>query len=336
MPKGTCPEETIDAAFWKCADILSAYDNASVSISGGSDSDVMLDLLERIKKECKRAKCQLHYVFFDTGIEMSATKRHLDDLEQKYGIHIERVKAKVPVPLGCKTYGLPFLAKLVAENIGRLQNAGFDFKNDGNKGYEELTRKYKGCRSALFWWCDQHEHGADSMFNISHFPYLKDFLIENPPDFKISEKCCKGAKKEAGNDYMSSLSCGIHCLGLRKSEGGIRASSNTCFDRSVGKLKPIFWFDDATKEFYEIKYGVTHSDCYTVYGFKRTGCCGCPFNSRYKDDLAVLDRYEPKLANAARNIFGKSYEYTEAYKRYKEYRKKNCENQISLDLEVNE
>lgn len=73
----------------------------SCSVSGGADSDILIDLCERTVPHF------VSYVFFDTGIEYQATKEHLDWLEQKYDIEIHREKAKVPVPLSNKKYGKP-------------------------------------------------------------------------------------------------------------------------------------------------------------------------------------------------------------------------------------
>lgn len=322
MPKGKTPEETIDNAFQKTAAVLFASKKASVSISGGSDSDIMLDIVVKVARQTELMD-KVSFVFFDTGIEYDATKRHLDYLENRYGIKIERVRAKTPVPLGCKTYGLPFLTKHVSKNIKILQKKNFDWKGDGWKSYDELVRLYPKTKAALYWWCNALGRQGRSFFEISSFPFLKEFLIENPPDFAISDMCCYGAKKVNGDEYAQKIGADVQFLGLRKSEGGIRAASNTCWDRVVGKFKPIFWFDDNDKRVYEEEFGIVHSDCYSKYGYKRTGCCGCPFNSRYKEDLAGIEEAEPNLVKAAHNIFGKSYEYTEMYKAFKARMKKN-------------
>lgn len=73
----------ITEAFLKADNVLSRpiYHNIMCSISGGSDSDIMIDMIEKIKPKGK-----VHYVFFDTGLEYDATKRHLDYLEEKYNI----------------------------------------------------------------------------------------------------------------------------------------------------------------------------------------------------------------------------------------------------------
>lgn len=55
------------------------YKKIVCSISGGSDSDVMLDIVWRCDKDNK-----VDYVWFDTGLEYQATKDHLKYLENKY------------------------------------------------------------------------------------------------------------------------------------------------------------------------------------------------------------------------------------------------------------
>lgn len=155
------------------------YDNIVCSISGGADSDVMLDIIYKCDKNNK-----VTYVWFDTGLEYKATKDHLTYLEKKYCIQIEKYRAKKPIPSCCKEYGQPFLSKQVSEFIQRLQRHNFQWKDED---FNTLYEKYPKCKSALMWWCN--EHGEKSKFNINYNKYLKEFLIANPPTFKISNKC---------------------------------------------------------------------------------------------------------------------------------------------------
>jgi predicted phosphoadenosine phosphosulfate sulfurtransferase len=48
------------------------YKSILCSVSGGSDSDIMIDLIYRIDRNKK-----VKYVWFDTGLEYQATKDHL-------------------------------------------------------------------------------------------------------------------------------------------------------------------------------------------------------------------------------------------------------------------
>lgn len=118
--KQTQNNHIIYESFEKADKLLnhSGYKNIVVSISGGADSDIMIDM-------CERLEAKVHYIFFNTGIEYQATFEHLDYLENKYGIEIERINALIPVPLGCKKYGVPFLSKHVSEYVGGLQKHDF-------------------------------------------------------------------------------------------------------------------------------------------------------------------------------------------------------------------
>lgn len=78
--------DVIDA-FYKCRKHLSNHSNVVVLYSGGSDSDITVDFVIRtlrddLYKELLK-DVKIKYVFYDTGIEYDATKRHLDDIEWK-------------------------------------------------------------------------------------------------------------------------------------------------------------------------------------------------------------------------------------------------------------
>ena len=192
------------------------YDRIVISVSGGADSDIMLDMVLRVIKDREK----LRFVFFDTGMEFQATKDHLDELEQKYGIKIDREKAVVPVPLGVRKYGQPFLSKQISEFIERLQRHGFTWEG---RPFDELYAKFPKCKAALRWWCNQF--GEGSRFNISKTPFLKEFMVENPPAFKISPKCCYGAKKNTAKKFEESCDADLSVQGLRKAEGGARSTA---------------------------------------------------------------------------------------------------------------
>lgn len=312
---------------------------ALVSISGGSDSDVMLDMIQALEPEKSYPESEIHYVWFNTGLEYQQTKDHLADLESKYGITIERADAKTPVPLGCKTYGLPFLSKQVAGYIGRLQAHHFDFTKDGNKSFDELMALYQDCKAALRFWCN--EWGEDSQINISNYRWLKEFMIAHPPDFLISDMCCKGAKKDVAHDYIRQIHATINIVGVRKAEGGARATAYTsCFSDPgrncpAAQFRPLFFMTNGDKELYCQRRGVTHSDLYEKYGFIRTGCSCCPFGSRFEEELRVADWIAPGLAKAARNIFGAAYDYTREYRRFKAKMdaKRKKPNQLQIEEE---
>lgn len=226
-------------AFFKCERHLFLHNNVMVSISGGSDSDIILDFVLRVLAARKwDYKCKLHFVFFDTGIEYEATKRHLQYLEQKYNITIDRRRAITPVPLGCKKYGVPFLSKYASEMINRLQKHNFDFSR-GDRPFGELLAQYPQCKGALRWWCNMNgKDGKKSSFNINRFYMLREFMIENPPDFPISCECCNGAKKNNAKEYEHENDIDLNILGLRKAEGGVRAVAIIYANKGRAKFNP--------------------------------------------------------------------------------------------------
>lgn len=289
------------------------YKNILCTISGGSDSDVMLDILTKCDKDGK-----ITYVFCNTGLEYQATKEHLDELEQKYGVKIERVRPKWPIPVAVKKYGQPFLNKKpVSEYMERLQKHGFKWED---KPFEELMQEYPNCKSALQWWCNKN---IGDQNNIRRNKLLKEFIIANPPTFRISAQCCNKSKKSIVHEFMDSGKYDLDVYGVRKAEGGARAQAyHNCFNESskgeYDEYRPLYWYKNADKEEYCEACDIHHSRCYTEYGLKRTGCAGCPFGRDFEEELKVMEKYEPNLFVAANNIFKESYEYTRAYRKFVE------------------
>lgn len=288
------------------------YKNIMCSISGGSDSDVILDLISKVDINKK-----VKYVWFNTGLEYQATKDHLKYLEQKYNIEIIRERAIKPIPLTCKEYGEPFLSKYVSSMISRLQKYNFNWED---RPFEELVKEFPNCIGAIKWWCNCQSNIKTGRFNIARNKYLKEFLIENPPYFKISSECCKYAKKDVSKNFSKHNDIDLNIYGVRKAEGGIRAGAyKTCFSASENKTddyRPIFWYKDGTKLEYEKKFNIKHSDCYTKYGFKRTGCCCCPYARELEQELKITQMFEPLLYKAVNNVFKNSYEYTRKYREF--------------------
>ena len=211
-------------------DKMVKYENIMCSVSGGSDSDIVIDLCSKLDEDKK-----ITYVFFDTGLEYEATKEHLKYIEETYQIQIHRIKGKKTVPLCCKTYGQPFLSKQVSEWIERLQRHNFQWENEP---LEILLNRYPGCRAALRWWCNDfanREDGRISSYNIGYNKYLKEFMVQHPPEFRISNKCCHFAKKNVALRFKKEGKFDLSIVGVRKAEGGARSTAYTsCF--SAGEI----------------------------------------------------------------------------------------------------
>lgn len=286
------------------------------AISGGSDSDIVMHLCATLDKHGK-----VTYVFFDTGLEFQATKDHIKDLEKKYGIEIIIRKAVKPIPTACRQYGVPFLSKQVSEMISRLQHHNFKWKD---KPFEELYKEYPKCKVALRWWCN--DWGEGSKFNINYNTWLKEFMIANPPTFKISNKCCYYAKKLVAKKFKEEHDFDLSITGVRKAEGGARSSAyKNCFtpasENTIDEYRPVFWYKQDTKTEFKDHYDIRYSDCYEVWGLPRTGCSGCPYAQDFESELEAVEKYEPKLYKALNNVFGESYDYTRKYREFQKMMK---------------
>ena len=294
---------------------LSTHESICVSVSGGSDSDVIVHIIATYFRQFLP---KVHFVFANTGIEYRATLAHLDYLRSHYNITIDEVRG-MPIPVAVKKYGVPFLSKRVSEYLGRLSRHNFTYED---APLTSLLSKYSKCKVALRWW--KNDWGEKSRFNIAWNRYLKEFLIQEQPSCHFSSDCCRVSKKEPLMRYQKEKNCDLYITGERKVEGGVRAGGHSnCFEKSHGldHYMPLWFWDDATKEWYVQHERIIHSDCYTVYGLKRTGCVGCPFGKDCFAELETMQKHEPKLYKLCMNVFGESYELKKKYREYVAYEK---------------
>ena len=142
------PTATIFDSLVKAKSVLASHHNILVSVSGGADSDCMIDIVHNLSPKDEEHK--ITYVWYDTGVELDATKRQLNYLEDKYGIEILKRRAKVTVPAAITKAGYPFFSKENSDRISRLQHHDFNW----DKGtIEELQNEFNNCKGALSWWC---------------------------------------------------------------------------------------------------------------------------------------------------------------------------------------
>ena len=318
---------------------LKQHPHAICSYSGGSDSDIMIDVIERARHLFRLPPVK--YVFFNTGLEMRATKDHVKATAEKYGVEIEEVRPKVGIVQATRKYGVPFVSKIMSAGLSEWQKknvplsiaAEYDSAEDKAAKRKELKERYPKCESVINFLCCCNSAGEprpNIQLVINSSKYMRDFIGECPPDFQISAKCCDYCKKQAAHRVQKDYDMII--TGERRDEGGMRSvprKDNTalCFTETGSgqfRLRPLYYVSDADKAWYKEYYGIRYSDAYEVYGLTRTGCCGCPISYKAIDDLELIRPYEPNVVKAAWNIFGKSYVYRQKYNAYKEARKKSA------------
>lgn len=322
---------------------LKQHPKAICSYSGGADSDILIDLIERTR-ELFPTLPPVKYVFFNTGLEMKATKDHVKATAEKYGVDIEERRPKIGIVQAARTYGIPFVSKIMSSGLSEWQKKGlplsiaeeYEQAEDKAAKRKELKERYPKCETLINFLCCCNSAGEprpNIQLVINSSKYMRDFIGEYPPDFQISAKCCDYCKKQVAHNVQKDYEMII--TGERRDEGGMRSvprsaefmdnENNTmCFYETSNdqfRFRPLYYVTDKDKAWYKEQYGIKYSDAYEVYGLTRTGCCGCPISYKAVDDLEKIRPHEPNVVKAAWNIFGKSYEYRMKYNAYKEMRK---------------
>ena len=311
---------------------LREHPNAICSYSGGADSDIMIDLIERTRQIIKLP--EVKYVFFNTGLEMQATKDHVRKTAQKYGVTIEEKRPEVNIVMATRKHGIPFVSKIMSSGLSEWQKKGvplsiaeeYEQADDKIAKRAELKERYPNCESLINFLCccnGKGEPRPNIQLVINSSKYMRDFIAEYPPDFRISAKCCDYCKKHLAHRVQKGYEMII--TGERRDEGGMRSvprKDNTalCFGETASgqyRLRPLYYVKDEDKAWYKDYYGIRYSDAYEVYGLTRTGCCGCSISYKAVEDLEKIRPYEPNVVKAAWNIFGKSYLYRQKYNEYK-------------------
>jgi 3'-phosphoadenosine 5'-phosphosulfate sulfotransferase (PAPS reductase)/FAD synthetase len=322
---------------------LTEHPNAICSYSGGSDSDILIDVVERARKLFMLKPVK--YVFFNTGLEMKATKDHVKATAEKYGVEIETVRPKVNIVQAARKYGIPFVSKIMSQGLQEWQRKGVPLSiadeyaeaEDKAAKRAELKQRYPGCESLINFLCCCNSAGEprpNIQLVINSSRYMLDFIKDQPPEFHVSAKCCDYCKKQCAHRVQKDYEMII--TGERRDEGGMRsvprqgeANKTMCFaETSSGqyRLRPLYYVSDTDKAWYKEYYGIRYSDAYEVYGLTRTGCCGCPISYKAVDDLELIRPHEPNLVKAAWNVFGASYRYRQQYNEYKAMRDAQAKN----------
>ena len=292
----------------------------------------------------------MKYVFFNTGLEMRATKDHVKQTAQKYGVEIETVRPTMGIVQSVRKFGQPFISKIMSSGLEQWQKKGvplsvadeYDQAEDKAAKRQELRERYPKCEQVINFLCCCNSAGEprpDIQLVINSSTYMKDFIAEYPPNFPISAKCCDYCKKQPAHRVQKDYEMII--TGERRDEGGMRSvprkdSSTMCFTQNSDgqyRFRPLYYVSDNDKAWYKEYYHVRYSDAYEVYGLKRTGCCGCPISYRAAEELEQIRAFEPNVVKAAWNVFGDSYRYRAKYNEYKARRRaeeKRDKMQISI------
>ena len=240
---------------------LREHPKAICSYSGGSDSDILIDVIERVREIFDFPP--VRYVFFNTGLEMKATKDHVRAIGEKYGVEITECRPKVGIVQAVRAHGVPFVSKIMSAGLEEWQKKDvplsvaveYERAEDKAQKRRELSQRYPKCETLINFLCCCNSAGEprpNIQLVINSSKYMRDFIGEHPPDFQISAKCCDYCKKQPAHSVQKGYDMII--TGERRAEGGMRSvprkeNSSLCFtETSSGqyRLRPL--------------YNVTHED----------------------------------------------------------------------------
>lgn len=219
---------------------LKEHPKAICSYSGGADSDILIDLIEMTRDMFKLPPVK--YVFYNTGLEMKATKDHVREVAQKYGVEIEEMRPKIGIVKAVRMCGVPFVSKIMSAGLEGWQKKDlplsiakeYEEAEDKIAKRKELKERYPGCEQIINFLCCCNSAGEprpNIQLVINSSKYMRDFIEECPPDFKISAKCCDYCKKQVAHACQKDYEMII--TGERRDEGGDAKCSQNGFNDNV-------------------------------------------------------------------------------------------------------
>lgn len=241
--------------------------NAYLSFSGGKDSTILHFLLDLALPNNRIPR-----VFINTGIEYNEIVKFVKTLADKDDRFII-LKPTKPIKTILEEHGYPFKSKQHSHNVAIYQRSGVGLS----------IKRYLGIIESN---------------TIIRCPQLLLYQFSDDFKLKISDQCCNQLKKKPIRKWEKENNRFIVMTGMRKEEGGQRASIKNCIlTDNNGKLKkfhPLLVVDDDWEDEFVKRQKIELCRLYyEPFNFKRTGCKGCPFALGLQEQLDTMETYLP-------------------------------------------
>lgn len=260
--------------------------NVAVSLSGGKDSTVLLDL-------ARRAFPNIRAAFADTGLEYPEIRAFVKTIP-----NVEWVHPEIPFNKVIELYGYPVISKDVARRIYYAR-----------RGSNWAVKHLQGL----------NKDGTFSQFNQRFMKWA--YLVDAP--FLITDYCCNVMKKRPLHRFSKETGA-MQLVGTMASESARRQSSylrNGC--NAFGKREPTsqplsFWLEQDILNYLKltgIPYASIYGDIITdpkngklrTTGAQRTGCMFCMFGlqvERRPNRFQLMEQTHPKQHDYCVNRLG--------------------------------
>lgn len=260
--------------------------NAYISFSGGKDSTILNHLIDLALPNNKIPR-----VFINTGIEYNDIIDFVNDLASNDDRFVI-IKPNLPIKSTLEKYGYPFKSKQHSHNLSIYQN------NRDKIEYTTTIKKYLGLI-----------YGTNKI----KCPKMLEYQFSPQFNIKCSDKCCTKMKKEPVTKWQKDNNKTIALTGMRKSEGGQRASLKGCIvtdkDNKVIKFHPLLVVDENFEKWFINQFNVKLCKLYyEPFNFIRTGCKGCPFNPFLQEQLDIMEELLPNEKKQCEYIWKPIYE----------------------------
>ena len=257
-------------------------ENFYLSFSGGKDSTILHYLLDEALPNNRIPR-----VFIDTGIEYQAIRQFVLGLAEKDD-RFQIIKPSKPIKQVLETYGYPFKSKQHSHNLMVYQHSGIG----------RSVQRYLGLveSNTLFRCPKQLEYQFTDQFGL-----------------KISDQCCLRLKKMPVHKWEKENGRRIAITGMRRTEGGERASIKGCIltdkDGNVTRFHPLLVVSNEWEEWFVREREIHLCSLYSEpFNFKRTGCKGCPFSLDLQEQLTTMALYLPAERQQCEIIWKPVYE----------------------------
>lgn len=260
--------------------------NVALSVSGGKDSTVLLDLARRVYPD-------IEAVYVNTGLDYPEVRQFAMAIP-----NVTVLKPDMRFADVIKEYGWCFPSKDVAEKVYYAR---------------------KGSKWALEALNSRNVDGGYSKYKETHYAKWK-YLIDVP--FKISGKCCDVMKEKPFNRYCKETNKKL-ILGTlaaessRRTEAWLRTGCNILDGRKPVSKPLSFWTTQDVLEYIRLTklpiasvYGDIVEDGkgkLKTTGEDRTGCIFCPAGCHLEkggNRFQRLARTHPKLHKYCMNELG--------------------------------
>ena len=256
--------------------------NAYLSFSGGKDSTILHYLLDMALPNN-----QIPRVFINTGIEYNDIVSFVKELAKKDNRFVI-INSALPIKQTLEQHGYPFKSKQHSHNLMVYQHSGIGLSVKRYLGIVESNTKFR-CPKMLM------------------YQFTNEFKI------KCSDKCCQKLKKDPIHKWQKENNRSISLTGMRKSEGGERASVKGCIltdkNGNITKFHPLLVVSDEWEDWFIKEHKIKLCKLYLPpFNFNRTGCKGCPFSLDLQEQLETMEQYLPNERKQCEAIWKPIYD----------------------------